>query len=77
MLICSKKPLVIYAPLRSHIAVSRTDSPMTETPYEAGFRVGLLGWRIEDDWGGWPTEYAGSWDDGIAIWRRSNSYWGA
>ena len=45
--------------------------------YEAGYEAGLLGFRIEDDWGGYPSEYTAGWDAGMIMWRRANSYWGA
>jgi hypothetical protein len=49
----------------------------TPEDYAEGYAVGLFGWMIEDDWGGYPTQYAVGWDAGYAMWRLIHSYWGA
>jgi hypothetical protein len=31
----------------------------TQEHYAEGYAVGLLGWHIEDDWGGYPLQIRG------------------
>jgi hypothetical protein len=49
----------------------------TQERWHEGYAIGLSGCHIEDDWGGYPSQFAAGWDVGFAVWRRINSYWGA